>query len=351
MKELMKKRQQTFRTQCVKYSRYVLNDHFVLFMLIFIGFLLVQYSQFLQELPKDTSLIRWSLLIGLLLLVPIGSISTYLEKPDALFLFVKEEEVKNYIKGQVRKSFVFWLLIQSVILLLFVPLLLATGVKALGITAYLFILGVAKGLVFSWKEARFYQDGNLNWTLAIARENARKQLILRFFALFTTVKGITNSVKRRAYLDGFLGLLPKTHGNTWLHLYMRSFLRNGDIFSMTLRLLALSNLAMIFIPQPLVVIALVALLNYLIIFQLLGLYSAFDYQPLTLLFPMKRGSKKVGLNKTIQLLMVMITVIEWGIGLVFISDKVLLLGLLAYTVALTLLYLPFKMARLVDENR
>ena len=320
-------------------------------MLIFIGFLSVQYSQFLQELPKDTSLIRWSLLIGLLLLVPIGSISTYLEKPDALFLLVKEEEVKNYIKGQVRKSFVFWLLIQSVILLLFVPLLLATGVNALGITAYLFILGVAKGLVFSWKEARFYQDGNLNWTLAIARENARKQLILRFFALFTTVKGITNSVKRRAYLDGFLGLLPKTHGNTWLHLYMRSFLRNGDIFSMTLRLLALSILAMIFIPQPLVVIALVALLNYLIIFQLLGLYSAFDYQPLTLLFPMKRGSKKAGLNKTIQLLMVMVMVIEEGIGLVFISDKVLLLGLLAYTVALTLLYLPFKMARLVDESR
>ena len=345
MKELMKKRQQTFRTQCVKYSRYVLNDHFVLFMLIFIGFLAVQYSQFLQDLPKDTSLIRWSLMIGLLLLVPIGSIATYLEKPDALFLLVKEEEVKNYIKGQVRKSFVFWLLIQSVILLLFVPLLLATGLDKFAIVAYILVLGVAKGAVFSWKEARFYQDGNLNWTLAIARENARKQLILRFFALFTTVKGITNSVKRRAYLDGFLGFLPKTHGNTWLHLYMRSFLRNGDIFSMTLRLLALSILAMIFIPQPL------ALLNYLIIFQLLGLYSAFDYQPLTLLFPMKRGSKKAGLNKTIQLVMGMITVIEGGIGLVFISDKVLLLGLLAYTVALTLLYLPFKMARLVDESR
>ena len=88
MKELMKKRQQTFRTQCVKYSRYVLNDHFVLFMLIFIGFLAVQYSKFLQELPKDPSLIRWSLLLGLLFLVPIGSIATYLEKPDALFLLV-----------------------------------------------------------------------------------------------------------------------------------------------------------------------------------------------------------------------------------------------------------------------
>ena len=102
MKELMKKRQQTFRTQCVKYSRYVLNDHFVLFMLIFIGFLVVQYSQFLQDLPKDTSLIRWSLMIGLLLLVPIGSIATYLEKPDALFLLVKDEEVKVILKSRLR---------------------------------------------------------------------------------------------------------------------------------------------------------------------------------------------------------------------------------------------------------
>lgn len=351
MKELMKKRQETFRTQCVKYSRYVLNDHFVLFMLIFIGFLAVQYSQFLQDLPKDTSLIRWSLMIGLLLLVPIGSIATYLEKPDALFLLVKEEEVKRYIKGQAKKSFVFWLLIQSFVLLLFIPLFLATGMNALGIVVYFFILGITKGLFFSWKASRFYQDGNLNWVWTIAHENARKQLILRFFALFTTVKGITNSVKRRAYLDRFLDLLPKTHGNTWLYLYMRSFLRNGDLFSMTLRLLALSLLAIIFIPQPLVVIALVALLNYLVIFQLLGLYSAFDYQPLTLLFPMKKGSKKAGLNKTIQLVMGMITVIEGAIGLVFLSDKVLLLGLLAYTVALILLYLPFKMARLVDESR
>ena len=35
MKELDEKRQETFRTQCVKYSRYVLNDHFVLFMFDF----------------------------------------------------------------------------------------------------------------------------------------------------------------------------------------------------------------------------------------------------------------------------------------------------------------------------
>ena len=106
---------------------------------------------------------------------------------------------------------------------------------------------------------------------------------------------------------------------------MRSFLRM-EIFLYDSPTLGSFHFAIIFIPQPLVVIALVALLTYLVIFQLLGLYSAFDYQPLTLLFPMKKGSKKAGLNKTIQLVMGMITVIEGELAWSFISDKVLLLA-------------------------
>ncbi len=104
MKELMKNGKETFRTPC-KYSRYVLNDHFVLFMLIFIGFLAVHHSCVLARSPKDTSLIRW--VHDYVLLVPS---THYLlrEAFDALFLLVKEEcEVKRYIKGQAKKSLCF----------------------------------------------------------------------------------------------------------------------------------------------------------------------------------------------------------------------------------------------------
>ena len=52
MKEVFQKRKQVFRNQCLKYSRYVFNDHFVLFLLVFIGFLAVQYSQLLRNFPK-----------------------------------------------------------------------------------------------------------------------------------------------------------------------------------------------------------------------------------------------------------------------------------------------------------
>ena len=39
MKDLFLKRKQAFRKECLDYLRYVLNDHFVLFLLVLLGFL------------------------------------------------------------------------------------------------------------------------------------------------------------------------------------------------------------------------------------------------------------------------------------------------------------------------
>ena len=53
MREVFAKRRLDFRNQCVKYLRYVLNDHFVLFLMVFLGFTAVQYSQLLRNFPKN----------------------------------------------------------------------------------------------------------------------------------------------------------------------------------------------------------------------------------------------------------------------------------------------------------
>lgn len=53
MKDLFLKRKQAFRKECLGYLRYVLNDHFVLFLLVLIGFLAYQYSQLLQDFLKS----------------------------------------------------------------------------------------------------------------------------------------------------------------------------------------------------------------------------------------------------------------------------------------------------------
>ena len=349
MKDLFLKRKQVFRKECVGYLRYVLNDHFVLFLLVLIGFLAYQYSQLLQDFPEN----HWPILLFLgivsALLLAWGGIATYIEVPDKLFLLVAEEEVKSYLKGQMLRSLVFWTIVQTLFLLLFAPLFLAMGYGLLVFLVYVFLLGIGKYLLFRHKASKFFTDTGLDWDYIIAQESKRKQVLLRFFALFTQVKGVSNSVKRRAYLDFILKTVQKVPGKIWQNLYLRSYLRNGDLFALSLRLLLLSLLAVIFIEQSWIATAVVVLFNYLMLFQLLALYRAFDYQYLIQLFPLEKGEKEKGLKQIVLGAGSVVLLLELLVGAVVFHEKTALLVLVGASLVLQLFYLPYQVKRLVDE--
>lgn len=349
MKDLFLKRKQAFRKECVGYLRYVLNDHFVLFLLVLIGFLAYQYSQLLQHFPEN----HWPILLFLgivsVLLLAWGGIATYMEGPDKLFLLVSEEEVKSHLKEQTVRSLVFWLFVQTLFLLLFVPLFLAMGYGFPVFLIYVVLLGAGKYLLFRQKASKFYTETGLNWDYVIAQESKRKQVLLRFFALFTQVKGVSNSVKRRAYLDFILRTVQKVPSKIWQNLYLRSYLRNGDLFALSLRLLFLSLLAVIFIEQAWIATAVVVLFNYLLLFQLLALYHAFDYQYLTQLFPLEKGEKEKGLKQIVLGVGNAVLLLELLVGAVIFQEKTALLALVGAGLFLQLFYLPYQLKRLVDE--
>ena len=349
MKDLFLKRKQAFRKECVGYLRYVLNDHFVLFLLVLIGFLAYQYSQLLQHFPEN----HWPILLFLgivsVLLLAWGGIATYMEGPDKLFLLVSEEEVKSHLKGQTVRSLVFWLFVQTLFLLLFVPLFLAMGYGFPVFLIYVVLLGAGKYLLFRQKASKFYTETGLNWDYVIAQESKRKQVLLRFFALFTQVKGVSNSVKRRAYLDFILRTVQKVPSKIWQNLYLRSYLRNGDLFALSLRLLLLSLLALLFIEQAWIATAVVVLFNYLLLFQLLALYHAFDYQYLTQLFPLEKGEKEKGLKQIVLGVGSAVLLLELLVGAVVFQEKIALLALVGASLVLQLFYLPYQVKRLVDE--
>ena len=349
MKDLFLKRKQAFRKECVGYLRYVLNDHFVLFLLVLIGFLAYQYSQLLQDFPEN----HWPILLFLgivsTLLLAWGGIATYMEGPDKLFLLVSEEEVKSHLKGQTVRSLVFWLLVQTLCLFLFAPLFLAMGYGVPIFLIYVLLLGIGKYLVFRQKASKFYTENGLDWDCVIAQESKRKQLLLRFFALFTQVKGISNSVKRRAYLDFILKVVQKVPGKIWQNLYLRSYLRNGDLFALSLRLLFLSLLALVFIEQSWIATAVVVLFNYLLLFQLLALHHAFDYQYLTQLFPLEKGEKEKGLKQIVLGVGSSVLVLQLLLGAFVFQEKIALLALVGASLVLQMLYLPYQLKRLVDE--
>ena len=236
MKDLFLKRKQEFRKECLGYLRYVLNDHFVLFLLVLLGFLAYQYNQLLQHFPDNQFPIQ--LLIGMISIILLlgGGIATYLEAPDKLFLLVAEEEVREHIQKQSLISFIFWVSVQTLFLLLFAPLFLAMGLGLPIFGVYLLVLGIVKYVIFRQKSSNFFLGNGLDWDYVIAQESKRKQFLLRFFALFTQVKGISNSVKRRAYLDFILKGVQKVPGKIWQNLYLRSYLRNGDLFALSLPL-------------------------------------------------------------------------------------------------------------------
>ena len=349
MKDLFLKRKQAFRKECVGYLRYVLNDHFVLFLLVLLGFLAYQYSQLLQDFPEN----HWPILlfVGItsVLLLLWGGIATYMEAPDKLFLLVGEEEIKLHLKRQTAISLVFWLFVQTLFLLLFAPLFLAMGYGLPVFLIYVFLLGIGKYLVFRHKASKFFTDTGLDWDYIIAQESKRKQVLLRFFALFTQVKGVSNSVKRRAYLDFILKTVQKVPGKIWQNLYLRSYLRNGDLFALSLRLLLLSLLALIFIEQSWIATAVVVLFNYLMLFQLLALYRAFDYQYLTQLFPLEKGEKEKGLKQIVFGVGSVDLLLELLVGAVVFQEKIALLVLVGASLFLQLFYLPYQVKRLVDE--
>lgn len=349
MKDLFLRRKQAFRKECVGYLRYVLNDHFVLFLLVLIGFLAYQYSKLLQDFPEN----HWPTLLFLgivsALLLAWGGIATYMEGPDKLFLLVSEEEVKSHLKGQTTRSLVFWLFVQTLFLLLFAPLFLAMGYGLLAFLVYVLLLGAAKYLLFRHKASKFYTETDLDWDYVIVQESKRKQVLLRFFALFTQVKGVSNSVKRRAYLDFILKAVQKVPSKIWQNLYLRSYLRNGDLFALSLRLLLLSLLAVIFIEQSWIATAVVVLFNYLLLFQLLALYHAFDYQYLTQLFPLEKGEKEKGLKQIVLGVGSAVLLLELLVGAVVFQEKIALLALVGTSLFLQLFYLPYQLKRLVDE--
>lgn len=344
MKEVFQKRRRLFLGQCLKYLRYVLNDHFVLVLFFLLGFLMFQYGKLLQHFPKNVIWLEIILAFVALAMLSLGKIATYIEAPDKLFYLPKEEEVVSQIHQARIRSFGIWTVIQTVVLILLAPIFFKLGMSLAIFIVLVIVLAVLKWFVMTEKEKVFFKDGHFSWEKAINYESKRRQGILKFFALFTTVKGISASVKRRAYLDKLLLLVKKTHAKTWSNLYLRAFLRSSDYLALTLRLSLLSILALLFIPNHLVAAGLALVFNYLLLFQLLSLAQHFDYQYLTRLYPISEAQKKANLKAFLRCLSYLISLIELVLCFSLKAAGLIIL----VTVIVTEWYLPYKIAKMID---
>ncbi|MEX2805338.1 ABC transporter permease [Streptococcus sp. H31] len=345
MFRVFKDRRRRFLLQLLRYSRYVFNDHFVLVLLVLLGFLLVQYRNLLENFPQQPVFLFAALGAVLLALLNSGSIATYLEPADRQFWLPKESELKMWILQAQKRSFLFGTLLQTLFLLLVTPVFLRQGFFLWHVALLAVLLAVLKWFLIGRKVHLFWNSaGRLDWDAAIDYEKKRQQSLLKFFALFTRVKGLSGSVKRRRYLDGLLKFLKKEPAFLWENLYWRAFLRSSDYASLSLRLLLLSVLGLIFVDHPLVAASLALLFNYLLLFQLLALYYHFDYHYFTGLFPIDRQLKGQNLKRFLSCIAYLLLVIEMPFTLSWQGA-----GLLAVVTVVTVeIYLPYKIRQMID---
>ncbi|WP_461216600.1 ABC transporter permease [Lactococcus cremoris] len=336
MNEIFKKRRNLWYQQNIKYLRYVFNDHFVLFLMILLGALVVQYVNFLQVHHLNL----WGKIILVvfvsLLSQVLGRLATFIEAPDKVFLLTKELEVRAYLIKCLIRSLILPAIVSGLLVLIAAPLLKFNPIFL--ILWFLVLVGIKAGLL-AYQIWRFQNSGLLDWSGLIDLEEARKTGTLRLFSLFTNVKGLKSHSHRRKYLDF---LLTKTK-RTYEYLFTRSFLRSGDYLGLTIRLLILSILSMIFVKNGIVAIVMVVVFNYLLIFQLLSLQTSFDYQLLTRIYPLKKAAKTAGLRMIIFRVMMFVTIVELVLSLIFVRPFFLTLVILLVNFLLTKFYVRFRL--------
>ncbi|PZL72462.1 multidrug ABC transporter permease [Enterococcus plantarum] len=387
----------------MKYMRYVFNDHFILVCVFLLGGLGFYYSQVLKTLPANFVWGRPIILIFWLALLQIGRIATLAEEADKVFILPKEPEMNRYLNRAIRYSF--WIPLVALFLLggMSMPLVVvSTGwafstffyfivmlgiLKAshlrlqkyelyqissreyylwfllwfitslVAIVLSLYVVPIAGPLIALVQVVFFYillnkkeQTVSLDWERMIQKEKNRMHRIYQFIHLFTDVPEISSSVKRRKFLDPLLGKIKKTSQNTYLYLYARSFLRGSEYSGLFIRLVLVAGVILFFLKEFWISMGVSVLFVYLIGFQLIPIYTQFDYMVMTHLYPVPDGQKKQAVSKLVTVLLLVAALLFSVFVLIALPDLkgglMVVVALIVEVLLFAKFYVPYRLKKM-----
>lgn len=395
MKEFYLNRQKKYYQAMTKYMKYILNDHFLLVMLISLGGFGLYYSEFVKSIPEDFILAKLVAILFCLLSLFVGKVATLIKEADSIFILPKERQMIRYFKESLKRSMVVPFVVIAFVTGIMMPLVVATSslgfndfyplvlnlwllkignliiqvenfylntnklvkrayilwgsvaVITIGINIFIFPwLGIPISLFTVYllynKAIKVVMVNPLDWDKTIQLERKRMKRIYSFINLFTDVPGLSSNVKRRRYLDPLLNKIKKEQGYTYTYLYSRVFLRGSEYSGLVIRLTLVGSLILIFSNQLILNGIISLLFIYLIGFQLLPIYGEFDYMLMTQLYPVNRKDKLVAVQNLVGKILLVVTIIFGLILLIRLEDKVgalmIIGGLLAESFILTKLY-------------
>ena len=331
--ELFETRVRKYQKKSMKYMRYVLNDHFLIVLFFLFGFIMVQYSSWIQSI-RVLELPLLGLIGALLASVPFfGGVATLLESADGIFLSVVGQDFKAYLQKAIRRSWMLPILVMLASTGIIFPIVAQAFGTNLSMFVKLFLLQVLfkdllfrctkyayRGVLhFTWMEklgiymiavANFFgmflwiSEG---WSIVllvipvlliifveqyygkaafvyqfdkmIEMELERQQRIYRLFALFVDVPMLHKPhAHRRTYLDGVLKMLVGNQPSGHRYLVSRTVIRTSQYMSLLLQLAVVSFVVALF-SQPYYWNFIVnALLMMLLGFQLVGVIQSANTQ-------------------------------------------------------------------------
>lgn len=331
--ELFETRVRKYQKKSMKYMRYVLNDHFLIVLFFLFGFIMVQYSSWIQSI-RVLELPLLGLLGALLASVPFfGGVATLLEPADGIFLSVVGQDFKAYLQKTIRRSWMLPILVMLAATGIIFPIVAQAFGTNLSMFVKLFLLQVFfkdllfrctkyayRGVLhFTWMEKLgIYMIAVVNffgmflwisegWSIVllvipvllsifveqyygkaafvyqfdkmIEMELERQQRIYRLFALFVDVPMLHKPhAHRRTYLDGVLKMLVGNQPSGHRYLVSRTVIRTSQYMSLLLQLAVVSFVVALF-SQPYYWNFIVnALLMMLLGFQLVGVIQSANTQ-------------------------------------------------------------------------
>ncbi|MBO0441771.1 ABC transporter permease [Candidatus Enterococcus ikei] len=387
----------------MKYMRYVFNDHFILVCVFLLGGLGFYYSQVLKTLPVNFVWGRPIILVFWLALLQIGRIATLAQEADKVFILPKEPEMNVYLNRAIRYSF--WLPLVALFLmggmsmplvvvstgwafstffyfivmlgilkashlrlqkyelyqissserLLWFTLWLITSLVAIGLSLYVLpwvglLAALVQAILFYVVLKKKEQAVSLDWELMVQKEKNRMHRIYQFIHLFTDVPEISSSVKRRKILDPLLSKIKKENQNTYLYLYARSFLRGSEYSGLFLRLVLVGGIILFFLKEFWISMGVSVLFVYLIGFQLIPIYTQFDYMVMTHLYPVPDGQKKQAVSKLVTVLLLVAAALFSIFVLIALPDLkeglMVVAALIVEVMLFAKFYVPYRLKKM-----
>ncbi|MCU9601816.1 ABC transporter permease [Pallidibacillus thermolactis] len=345
--KLWKQRSNERLKEILRYGRYMFNDHFVLVLIFAFGAAAFYYQDWVEALDSSfpTALI-FGVAFGVLL--TSGTVITFFKEPDKVFLLPIETKLQAYLRRSFLLTYIWKAYWVFMVLLVAAPIYVNTtgtgrefllfAVVALvmrginlwirwncefdadrqtiiwdtfirfllnGVIVFLFIKEsyLLFGLCFviliiygSYYQVRAKNNG-LPWERLIENEEKRMAFFYQLANLFTDVPHLRNRVKRRKWLDPFLGRQSVTHYQTYTYLYSRTFFRSGDYFGLFMRLTIIGSFVVWGVAGSYIGYAVAVLFLYLTGFQLLSLWKHHEAIIWTDLYPVAKVERKKAFMK------------------------------------------------------